>query len=102
MHVCWWRAAKLGRSSASAPLAAPWPRRAADTQQNSDDEVSAHARRYSTLWIIDLDLGTPGCQAEALLEFLKRTACQTLYLVGDATGLRSVTKLPQNLHKLCR
>ena len=100
MHVCWWRAAKLGRSSARVPLAAPWPRHAADTPQHSDDEVSAHPRCYSTLWIFDLCLGTPGCQAEALLGFLKRTACQTLYLVGDATGLRPVTKLPQNLHKL--
>ena len=101
MHVCWWRAAKLGRSSARAPLAAPWPRLVADTPQDSDDEVSAHPRRYSTLWIFDLHLGTPGCQAEALLGFLKRTEYQTLYLVSDTAGLRPVTKLPQNLHKLC-
>ena len=100
MPVCWWRAAKLGRSSARVPLAAPWPRRAADTQQDSDDEVSAHPRRYSTLWIFDLHLGTPGCQAEALLGFLRRTWYQTLYLVGHATRLRPVTNLPQNLHKL--
>ena len=52
--------------------------------------------------MFDLHLCTPGCQAEALLGFLKRTEYQTLYLVGDATGLRSVTKLPQNLHKLRR
>jgi hypothetical protein len=31
----------------------------------------------------DLHLGTPGCQAEALLEFLKTHTCDTLYLVGD-------------------
>ena len=36
-----------------------------------------------TVWISDLHLGTPGCQAVALLEFLKNTECQTLYLVGD-------------------
>jgi UDP-2,3-diacylglucosamine pyrophosphatase LpxH len=34
-------------------------------------------------WISDLHLGTPGCQAEALLDFLRRLDCQTLYLVGD-------------------
>jgi UDP-2,3-diacylglucosamine pyrophosphatase LpxH len=28
-------------------------------------------------------LGTPGCQADALLEFLKRDTCDQLYLVGD-------------------
>jgi UDP-2,3-diacylglucosamine pyrophosphatase LpxH len=39
--------------------------------------------RYRTVWISDLHLGTPGCQAEALLEFLKRVDCQTLFLVGD-------------------
>ncbi len=36
-----------------------------------------------TVWISDLHLGTPGCQAKALLEFLRQTDCQTLYLVGD-------------------
>ena len=36
-----------------------------------------------TIWISDLHLGTPGCQAGALLEFLKQYECRTLYLVGD-------------------
>ena len=36
-----------------------------------------------TVWISDLHLGTPGCQALALLDFLRDTECQTLYLVGD-------------------
>ncbi|MDY0743431.1 UDP-2,3-diacylglucosamine diphosphatase [Paucibacter sp. R3-3] len=36
-----------------------------------------------TVWISDLHLGTPGCQAEALLEFLRDVECETLYLVGD-------------------
>ena len=36
-----------------------------------------------TVWISDLHLGTPGCQAVALLDFLRTTECQTLYLVGD-------------------
>ena len=36
-----------------------------------------------TVWISDLHLGTPGCQAHALLDFLKRVECDTLYLVGD-------------------
>ena len=38
---------------------------------------------YRTLWISDIHLGTPGCQAHALLEFLKSTESETLYLVGD-------------------
>lgn len=36
-----------------------------------------------TVWISDLHLGTPGCQARALLDFLRDVRCDTLYLVGD-------------------
>ncbi len=36
-----------------------------------------------TVWISDIHLGTPGCQAQALLAFLRDVECQTLYLVGD-------------------
>ncbi len=39
--------------------------------------------RVRTVWISDLHLGTPGCQAAALLEFLRDVDCDTLYLVGD-------------------
>ena len=39
--------------------------------------------RVRTVWISDIHLGTPGCQALALLEFLKDVECETLYLVGD-------------------
>jgi UDP-2,3-diacylglucosamine pyrophosphatase LpxH len=48
-----------------------------------DDSEAASAQRYRAVWISDLHLGTPGCQARALLEFLRTTECQTLYLVGD-------------------
>lgn len=40
-------------------------------------------KHYRAIFISDLHLGTPGCQAEALLEFLKTHSCDTLYLVGD-------------------
>ncbi|MBR7781250.1 UDP-2,3-diacylglucosamine diphosphatase [Undibacterium sp. LFS511W] len=39
--------------------------------------------KYRTIWISDLHLGTTGCQAARLLEFLKATESETLYLVGD-------------------
>ena len=39
--------------------------------------------RVRTVWISDLHLGTPGCQAAALLDFLRTVDCETLYLVGD-------------------
>ena len=48
-----------------------------------DAEVPGAVQRYRTLWISDLHLGTPGCQAQALLDFLKHNECETLFLVGD-------------------
>lgn len=38
---------------------------------------------FRTIWISDLHLGTTGCQAARLLEFLQATESDTLYLVGD-------------------
>jgi UDP-2,3-diacylglucosamine pyrophosphatase LpxH len=48
-----------------------------------EDSPPIEGLRFRTLWISDLHLGTPGCQALALLDFLRHTDCQTLYLVGD-------------------
>jgi len=39
--------------------------------------------RFRTIWISDVHLGTTGCQAARLLEFLRATESETLYLVGD-------------------
>ena len=39
--------------------------------------------RFRTIWISDVHLGTPGCNAALLLDFLKSVECETLYLVGD-------------------
>ena len=40
-------------------------------------------RRYRTIWISDIHLGTRGCKVDDLLDFLKNTESDTLYLVGD-------------------
>jgi len=48
-----------------------------------DDDDPPGKLRMRTVWISDLHLGTPGCQAKALLHFLKTVECDTLYLVGD-------------------
>ncbi|MBI5717523.1 MAG: UDP-2,3-diacylglucosamine diphosphatase [Burkholderiales bacterium] len=39
--------------------------------------------RVRTVFISDLHLGTPGCQAGPLLDFLREVECETLFLVGD-------------------
>jgi UDP-2,3-diacylglucosamine pyrophosphatase LpxH len=57
---------------------------AAQPTGHDDDEPAApRTLRLRTLWISDLHLGTPGCRASALLDFLKHTECETLFLVGD-------------------
>ena len=40
-------------------------------------------RRYRTIFISDVHLGTRGCKAELLADFLAHNSCDTLYLVGD-------------------
>lgn len=40
-------------------------------------------RTYRTVFISDLHLGTRGCRSDFLLDFLRRTECHQLYLVGD-------------------
>ncbi|HTH27690.1 MAG TPA: UDP-2,3-diacylglucosamine diphosphatase [Sphingobium sp.] len=39
--------------------------------------------RFRTIWISDIHLGTSGCNAALLLDFLRSVECETLYLVGD-------------------
>ena len=41
------------------------------------------ARRHRTIFISDVHLGTRGCKADLLADFLARNTCETLYLVGD-------------------
>ena len=43
----------------------------------------ATRRRYRTVWISDVHLGTRGCNCELLLDFLDHVDSDTLYLVGD-------------------
>ncbi len=38
---------------------------------------------FRTVWISDIHLGTRGCNADMLIDFLDHMDCDTLYLVGD-------------------
>jgi UDP-2,3-diacylglucosamine pyrophosphatase LpxH len=40
-------------------------------------------RRFRTIWISDVHLGTKGCNADLLIDFLDTTDSETMYLVGD-------------------
>jgi UDP-2,3-diacylglucosamine pyrophosphatase LpxH len=48
--------------------------------EDADPVPSAH---YRAVFISDVHLGTPGCRAAALLDFLKQVECESLFLVGD-------------------
>src|SRR5688572_27389813 len=55
--------------------------KAATALQESDED---HPRlHFRAIFISDVHLGTPGCQAQPLLEFLRHTHSDELYLVGD-------------------
>jgi len=49
----------------------------------ADGPPSQSSYPFRAIFISDCHLGTPGCQAAALLEFLRCTESDYLYLVGD-------------------
>lgn len=50
---------------------------------------------YRTVWISDIHLGSKGCKAHLLLEFLEHVECEHLYLVGD---IFDIVKLKSGLY----
>ena len=62
-------------------------------------------RRFRALFISDVHLGTRGCQAHKLLDFLRYHEAETIYLVGDIVdgwALRSSWYWPQPHTTWCR
>ena len=54
-----------------------------DYPDDDDDDSGKPGRRYRAIFVSDIHLGTAGCQAKALLGFLKAHPSDSLYLVGD-------------------
>lgn len=54
-------------------------------KDSSSNPIDARppTRRYRTIFISDLHLGSPGCKAECLHDFLRHVESDYLYLVGD-------------------
>lgn len=54
---------------------------------NLDERLTGPApencKHHRTLFLSDTHLGTPGCKAELLLDFLRHNEAETIYLVGD-------------------
>jgi UDP-2,3-diacylglucosamine pyrophosphatase LpxH len=59
------------------------PQQYADSAEESDVHEEVGRSKVRAVFISDLHLGTSGCQAEALLDFLKYHPSEYLYLVGD-------------------
>ncbi len=61
------------------------PDLALDDDDDDLDERPTAGRKshWRTVFISDVHLGTPGCQAKALLAFLKAHPSDRLYLIGD-------------------
>jgi len=57
----------------------------------SSDQFCA-PKRYRAVWISDAHLGTRGCKATALLDFLRDTDFDTLYIVGDLIDIWSLRR----------
>ena len=47
---------------------------------------------YPSIWISDVHLGYKDCKADYLLDFLNKTDCDVLYLVGDIIDLWSMKR----------
>ncbi|AKH43365.1 UDP-2,3-diacylglucosamine pyrophosphatase LpxH [Altererythrobacter atlanticus] len=47
------------------------------------DPGQGERRKFRTIWISDIHLGTRGCNAEMLIDFLDSVDSDTMYLVGD-------------------
>lgn len=69
----------------TAPTAGPreLPLPGVSVPRSCDEDSPAGRQRLRAIFISDLHIGTPGFQADALLEFLKAYSSDTLYLVGD-------------------
>jgi UDP-2,3-diacylglucosamine pyrophosphatase LpxH len=53
------------------------------TESHDASSDSQEPNRYRTLFLSDIHLGTRGCQADLLLDFLKHNESEELFLVGD-------------------
>jgi UDP-2,3-diacylglucosamine pyrophosphatase LpxH len=53
------------------------------TEEASEVSDAPEGHRYRSLFLSDVHLGTKGCQADLLLDFLRYHEADTIYLVGD-------------------
>jgi UDP-2,3-diacylglucosamine pyrophosphatase LpxH len=57
-------------------------------------EEGSEIRRYRTIFLSDIHLGTKACQADFLLDFLRYHDADTIYLVGDIIDFWRIKRSP--------
>ncbi|HEU0118459.1 MAG TPA: UDP-2,3-diacylglucosamine diphosphatase [Alphaproteobacteria bacterium] len=60
-----------------------WAQLSPDHAAPGQDDHPGKVLSFRSIWISDIHLGTRGCKAEMLLDFLRYTESDYLYLVGD-------------------
>ncbi len=65
-----------------------------DAEQGPVNADHTEPKRYRTVFLSDVHLGTRNAQADALLDFLKETEADTWYLVGDIIDFWKVRRGP--------
>ncbi|KAA3623423.1 MAG: UDP-2,3-diacylglucosamine diphosphatase [Proteobacteria bacterium] len=72
------------RAASARPTEDDYPRRPVFNRESTHASVLQRGNpRYRAIWISDTHLGTRGCNAPALLDFLRAHDSDILYLVGD-------------------
>jgi UDP-2,3-diacylglucosamine pyrophosphatase LpxH len=70
-----------------------------------DDVRRLRPNHYRSIFISDVHLGFKGCQADLLLDFLRSTRCQYLFLIGDIVdvwNMRNGLYWPQSHNDVIR
>ncbi len=71
-------------TSAQAEIETPeWLQSHLQDISEAPTHSNSRSRKYRSLFISDVHLGTRGSKADLLCDFLKHNDCETLYLVGD-------------------
>lgn len=74
---------KTRNESGDTPRSERSRKRLSPFQRISSTPRPNDPKRHRTLFISDVHLGTPGCKADLLWDFLRHNEAETIYLVGD-------------------
>ncbi len=69
--------------SVVTPITLPTVLTSIDREPHVPERTVGERRRFRTVWISDVHLGTRGCNAGLLIDFFDHVDCETMYLVGD-------------------